>query len=146
MMGQHMVKCWSKSQHVVSLSSAEAELYAGVRAASEMVGLASVAKDLGIECSLVLGMDATAAIGMLQREGLGKAKHLTIQYLWLQERLRGGEIKLLKVHTSVNPADLFTKPLTEREMLRHLGRMGIEASFVEDTARSSSRWRGASTS
>ena len=81
MIGQHMIKCWSKSQHVVSLSSAEAELYAAVKAATETIGIATLAKDLGMEYKVRVAVDATAAIGTLSREGLGKAKHISVQFL-----------------------------------------------------------------
>ena len=129
MLGQHMIKCWSKAQHVVSLSSGEAELYAAVRAAAETIGLASLAKDLGMELGVKISVDASAAIGTLSREGLGKAKHISVQYLWLQERIRQGEVKIEKVHTKSNPADMFTKPLSERENIGHLWRMGVESEY-----------------
>ena len=127
MLGQHMVKCWSKAQHVVSLSSGESELYAAVRAAAETIGLASPAKDLGMEHSVRIPVDASAAIGTL-----GKAKHISVQYLRLQERVRQGEVNIEKVHTKSNPADMFTKPLTERENIGHLLRMGVEAEYLAE--------------
>ena len=57
MRGGHCQKVWTKKQQVVSLSSAESELYAAVKAASEGLGIQSVAKDLGIECRLTLHLD-----------------------------------------------------------------------------------------
>ena len=50
MRGGHCLKVWTKKQQVVSLSSAESELYAAVKTASEGLGIQSVAKDLGITC------------------------------------------------------------------------------------------------
>ena len=136
MIGQHLIKCWSKAQQVVSLSSGEAELYAAVKAASETMGIASLAKDLGIELQTQIAVDATAAIGTLSREGLGKAKHVDVQFLWLQERVRHGQMKIHKVHTKLNPADMFTKALPEREMIDHLWRMSVESRFVEQAHKS----------
>ena len=52
MRGGHCLKVWTKKQQVVSLSSAESELYAAVKTASEGLGIQSVAKDLGISCGL----------------------------------------------------------------------------------------------
>ena len=51
MRGRHCLKVWTKKQQVVSLSSAESELYAEVKTASEGLGVQSVAKDLGILCA-----------------------------------------------------------------------------------------------
>ena len=52
MRGGHCLKVWTKKQQVVSLSSAESELYAAVKTASEGLGVQSVAKELGILCWL----------------------------------------------------------------------------------------------
>ena len=45
--GDHCLKVWTKKQQVVALSSAESELYAAVKTASEGLRSQSVAKDLG---------------------------------------------------------------------------------------------------
>ena len=59
-----------------------------------------------------------------QREGLGKAKHICIQELWLQDARRKGEIIMLKVPGEHNPSDLYTKVLSA-DRIRHLmGLMG----------------------
>ena len=52
MRGGHCLKAWTKKQQVVALSSAESELYAAVKTASEGLEIQSVAKDLGISCGL----------------------------------------------------------------------------------------------
>ena len=66
MRGGHCLKVWTKKQEVVSLSSAESELYAAVKTASEGLGVQSVAKDLGILCGLNLHLDASATMGGIQ--------------------------------------------------------------------------------
>ena len=50
-------------------------------------------------------------MGLVNRRGLGKAKHLDMQNLWTQEASKSGTFVTKKVGTSVNPADLMTKPL-----------------------------------
>ena len=129
MIGRHFIKTWSKAQHVVSLSSAEAELYAAVRAASELIGLRSLMHDLGMRSTVALAMDATAAISMMKREGLGLAKHISTQWLWVQERVKMKDFAIRKVGTKMNPADLFTKQLPERDMVGHLSRMGCNSLY-----------------
>ena len=52
MRGGHCLEVWTKKQQVVSLSSAESELHAAAKAASQGLGIQSVAKDMGIECKL----------------------------------------------------------------------------------------------
>ena len=138
MIGTHLIKSWSRAQHVISLSSAEAELYAAVRAATEIMGVAALMEDMRRATKLTLAVDATATIGMLSREGLGRAKHVDIQYLWLQEKVKTQKLQLSKVPSLENPADMFTKPLTERENVGHLARMGIEARYADKYCRGGS--------
>ncbi len=102
------------------MSSAEAELLAVTKGASTSLGLISLARDLGLELEGTLHTDANAAIGIAAREGLGKVRHLNVQYLWIQDRVRGGDIKLSKVPGPENPADLLTKHLAAADVLRHL--------------------------
>ena len=54
------MKVWTKKHLVVSLCTAESELYVGVKTASEGLGIQSEVKDLGIACRLNLHLDATA--------------------------------------------------------------------------------------
>ena len=65
--------------------SAESELCAAVKTASEGLGIQSVAKDLGLSCGLNLHLDASATMCLVNRRGLGKAKHVDMQNLWIQE-------------------------------------------------------------
>ena len=67
MKGGRCLKVWTKKQQVVSLSSAESELYAAVKTASEGLGVQSVAKDLGISCRLNLHLDASATMCLVNR-------------------------------------------------------------------------------
>ena len=116
----------AKKQQVVSLSSAESELYAAVKTASEGLGVQSVAKDLGMLCGLNLHLDASATMGLVNRRGLGKAKHVDMQNLWIQEASKSGRFVTKKVGTSVNPADLMTKPLPKPKIEQLMSLMGYE--------------------
>lgn len=69
--------------------SAEAELYGLVRASAETLGLISLAQDLGMTMSGGVMGDASAALAIVQRQGLGKLRHVDTQYLWIQERATG---------------------------------------------------------
>ena len=110
-MGSHCIKHWCKMQHAVALSSAEAELYAGVLTATEGLGIQAMAEDLGIKLHMSLYLDAKAAIAIMSREGLSKVKHIETRFLWIQDAIKAKRFSLRKVKTEENPADLFTKPL-----------------------------------
>ena len=72
--GSHLIKMWCKTQAVVALSSAEAELYGLVRASAETMGLISMYKDLGTHMNGVVLGDASAALAIVARRGLGKVR------------------------------------------------------------------------
>ena len=127
MRGRHVLKTWSSTQSTVALSSAEAELIAAVRGASEGLAMRSIAEDLGVECSLRLNLDSSAAIGICRGTGVGRVRHLDTRLLWIQECVRDGRLTVDKVPGVVNPADLLTKHLGADVIFGHLGRLSCEA-------------------
>ena len=72
------VRAWSKTIGVLALSSGVSELAAVVRAASEGFGLQSILSDFDLCGHVAIKSDATAAIGMVHRLGLGKVRHLAV--------------------------------------------------------------------
>ena len=51
--------------------------------------------------------DATAAIGIARRKGLGKLRHLKVEDLWIQQKVRDKTMEIVKVLGTDNPADIF---------------------------------------
>ena len=92
-----MIKSWSSNQTIIALSSAEAERYALLKGASQPLGLQSMAMAFGDNLIIGLYSDASAAIAISQRTGLGKLRHIQTQYLCLQERVSSKELSLHKV-------------------------------------------------
>ena len=97
MRGGHCLKVWTKKQQVIR------------RAWDPERG-----KGLGISCGRNLHLEASATMCLVSR-GLGKAKHVDKQNLWIQEASKSGRFVTKKVGTSVKPADLMTKPLPKPE-------------------------------
>ena len=126
MHSRHMLRAYSKTQSNIALSSGEAEYYAMVKAASESMGLKAMVADFNREIEPWLYVDATAAMGVAQRVGLGKIRHLETQSLWLQKAVRNKRVGLAKVLGTMNPADAMTKALDSNTMNRLLALMGLE--------------------
>ena len=80
-----------------------------------------------METSLTLVLDASAAIGILERSGLSATKHMDLRWMWMQGTIRSGNMKLTKIDTSLNPADLMTKTVPAEVLWRHLNSMGFES-------------------
>ena len=78
-------------------------------------------------------MDATAGISMASRQGLGRAKHIHVQYLWAQDVLPRYNITLHKVKGTRNRADMFTKHLarnTLEGLQTRLGYLGTAGKII----------------
>ena len=124
MFGSHLVKSWSKDQSVVALSSGEAELYAANLGGIQALGMKSFLRDVGVKMDVKVWIDAKAALGIIGRQGLGKVRHIEVQDLWLQEKVKGKIITVEKVAGKENIADLMTKPLSADEIGVHVSNMG----------------------
>ena len=84
-MGTHCLRTYSVTQKCVSLSSAEAELYALVRASAEAIGICQLAATWGLQLVGEVHVDSSAALAVTQRRGCGKLRHVRIGHLWVQE-------------------------------------------------------------
>ena len=94
---------------------------------------------------LQLLVDSAAARGMMQRQGVGRVRHIAAKLLWLQQHVASGQICVVPVSTKTNPADIATKSLHPARIKFLLGlldtrdadngfeRVGIaESSLVEN--------------
>ena len=124
--GSHVIQSWSRMQNLVAMSSAEAELYGTVRASCELLGIRSLARDFGRWMQGRLYADASAALGIIHRQGLGKLRHIDTSALWVQQAARSKMIEYLKVLGDVNPADILTKHLAAEPRERHAATCGLE--------------------
>eukprot|EP00253_Pinus_taeda_P028155 PITA_28155 len=109
----------SKIQSVVALSTTEAEYVAATEASKEMIWLQRFMGELGKEHYIsTLYSDNQSAIHLARNSSFhSRTKHIQLKYHFIRSVLEGGELKLEKIHTSQNPADMLTKVVT-RERLR----------------------------
>ena len=124
MAGQHTLTQWCRGQAVIAISSGEAEYYSLVTLVSELCGIRSLALDWNLNYKLTCCVDATAAIGIASRRGLGKLKHVDTVFLWIQERIENLKITIIKKHTTEMIADMLTKFVSNKDLVRHLNSMG----------------------
>ena len=102
----------SRTQRTIALSLGEAELYAIGQGTSE----ALFVKNLIIEAKLAKSVnvtvhpDSTGGKSMATRFGTSKkTKHVELKFLYVQELVAKGNLRLRKVGTKVNCADVFAK-------------------------------------
>ena len=124
-LGSHCINAWSSTQTIVALSSAEAELTGLSKGGQVGIGLQSLCRDLGLELKLRLHTDSTAAIGVCRRRGIGRIRHLAVAFLWLQDKIRSGDMTIHKVLGADNPADVMTKIVNQAILEKGLQRMRV---------------------
>ena len=82
-------------------------------------------------CEIHMRCDGSAARSMSARQGLAKTRHVDVRFLWLQQAVQEGRLKVLSVPTSENLSDTFTKSLSQVDADRrcrcpnfHMGNVG----------------------
>ena len=108
MFGDHAIKSWSINQQVVAVSSDEAE-YGIVKGATVTMGMQSMLCDFGIDVGISISIDASAEVGMANRRGLGKVRHMDVCQLWIQDHVAQGSMRLVRIAGDRNFADSLTK-------------------------------------
>ena len=128
MYGTHLSKSWSTSQAVIALSSGEAEYYALVKAGSVGIGVSAIMSEMGIRFDkpIELNSDASAAIGISNRVGSGKIRHIEVTQLWLQDKVSSKVIVFNKVGTDDNLVDALTKGADANSIAKHVDGVSIE--------------------
>ena len=93
-----------------------------------MLGFRSLLEDYGISTKLnfIVKIDSSAAKGMLSRRGLGKQRHISTRYLWIQDRVARQDLTIQKVGTKEQLADILTKPSTQKDIARVSNEVGLE--------------------
>ena len=74
-------------------------------------------------------MDASATMCLVNRKGLGTAKRVDMQNLWIQEASNSKRLVTKKIGTSVHPVDLMMKPMPRPKVEQFKNITGYE--FVE---------------
>ena len=101
----------------------------------------SLAADLGLTFSTRLHVDAAAALGILERRGVGKIRHLDVGALWLQEVQLRQKVAFMKVKGTSNPGDLMTKHLPQEQLNEYMNKLSFE--FMEGRSRTTAQLHSA---
>ena len=125
MLGQCCCKHRAQTQTTISLSSGEAELHGIAYGTAQAMGIRSLCKDMGWTIGITVHSDATAAIGIARRKGLGKIRHLDCTDLWIQDKIRSKDIGISKVLGSEKMADILTKYVDRKTIDSAIDKMGL---------------------
>ena len=127
----------SKRQKTVALSTCEAEYMAATEATKEAIWLQGLLRemgvqDIGIDQPTSILIDNNSAMKLSRNpEFHARTKHIAMRHHFLREQVTTGNIKLHRVGTKDNVADMFTKPLPRPRFVELTGRMGLKTSPEE---------------
>ena len=122
----------SSKQHVVTLSSTEAEYYALTDAAKEAKWHQAFLDEIGYVGTDVhpatIHRDNTGALDLAENpEHHGRAKHIDIRMHYIRQEVENGSIQLSYVPTADMVADGLTKPLVGVKHQKFIEQLGLEA-------------------
>ena len=61
-----------------------------------------------------------------------KCKHIRVKYHYVRDQVLAKELRVNRIHTNDNLADIFTKALSRPDFLRHHSKLGLVAPAVEE--------------
>ena len=106
MLGDRCIKTWSSTESAVALK-------------------------LGIDAEALT--DSSSAKSFASRRGTGRIQHIEFRWLWLQEEVAMGRVRLRKVAGEHNPADILTKYLGLTDIKAKMEKLGIRLRRREET-------------
>ena len=93
-----------------------------------LLGMRSLMLDWGVcpKLTLKIRTDSSAVKGFATRRGLGRQRHVSTRFLWLQDKVSKGELKVVKVGTADQLADFLTKPVAARWLAEKSPELGLK--------------------
>ena len=119
----------SRTQATVALSSGEAELYAIGSGTADALFVRSLVEESKLfqKANLCIFTDSNVGKSIASRFGASrKTKHVELRYLYVQELVASGMVRVKKVLGTLNPADILTKYIAKDTLHRHLSTFGFE--------------------
>ena len=114
------MKSGSTLQSLTALSVGEAEFYAVVKGGQVGLSLRSMYQALAIPMKIEIQSGSSMAKSLTDRLGAGqRTKHIDTRYFWIQERVQDGDLRIKKVLTAKNCADVGTKPVSASVLQQH---------------------------
>ena len=111
------------------MPSTKIEYVATIEASKEVIWLQRFMEELGKKQeNNRLYSDSQSAIHLAKNSIFhSKTKHIQLRYHFIQSVLENGQLKLEKIHTSQNPANMLTKVVTREKLSSCSVSIGLQA-------------------
>ena len=127
-MGGGVISWSSRKQHIVTLSSTEAEYVAQTHVAKEALWLCSFIGEIrgARRESMSINCDNQGAITLSKDNKFhAQTKHINIRYHFIREAVEDRKIQVEYIPTDDNVADIFTKPLAKMKFCHFIELLGL---------------------
>lgn len=104
----------SLTQHIVTISSAEAEIIALKQGAKDTIWIRNIIQELVKDCITMpateINVDNSSSIKIVINPMISKKnRHMEIAFYFIVQHIQAGTIKVVKIKGELNKADMFTK-------------------------------------
>ena len=122
--GRQLVN-WNRTQGTVARSLGEAKFLAAAVASYELLGVASILREIGAKVEAHVRTDSNVCRAILSRFGSGRMEHLETKPFAMQQWIRRGRLTIARSAGVDNPTDFGTKSLGEVTIARLLPAAGL---------------------
>lgn len=122
---------WRASlQSVTALSTTEAEYVSATEGVKEAIWMRGLISELGVPQDVIkVYCDSHSAICLTKNDMYQfKTKHIDIKYHFIRDIVAEGKIKVDKIHTDEDPADMLTKSLSNTKFKHCLDLVGVRGA------------------
>ena len=114
-LGRRLISWYSKKQHSMSTSTAEAEYISAGSCCAQILWIKNQLRDYGLMLNKIpIFCDNTSAIVISKNPvQYSRTKHIDIMHHFIREHVMNGTVELHFVPTEQQLVDIFTKPLDE---------------------------------
>ncbi|XP_073130842.1 secreted RxLR effector protein 161-like [Henckelia pumila] len=125
--GGNVVSWKSNLQSVVALSTTEAEYISLTKAVKEGIWITGFVTEMGlVQNDVTIFCDSQSAIHLSKNSVFHeRTKHIDVRLHFLRDIIFRGLVKVLKIDTMINPADILTKEVPVSKLQHALGMLKL---------------------
>jgi len=124
----------SRVTPMCAFSATEAEYVALAELTKEMIHLRAILENFGFPVSrpMITKTDSNGAMNIATFPQItSRSKHIDLRYHFIREKVKSGDIKLMKIGTSENVADIFMKNLGPNIFWKHVQSLSNPSAVLQ---------------
>ncbi|KAH9779242.1 hypothetical protein KPL71_007654 [Citrus sinensis] len=130
MLDNYLISWKATLQHIVALSSTEAEFVAATEAVKESMWLKGLLNELWLkQRTMQIFCDNQSVIQLIKNQVYHeRTKHIDVKFHFIKDEVAKGSVAVIKIHTNINPTDMLTKVLPTAKFKFCVDLIGVGSS------------------